>query len=138
MPYTYAVRHDLKLIHKRVWGEYSDAESQAADREWRKIQQNPEILAFDELQDLTEVTHYGVSLETLRGFAAFYNEFREERGAKPKRLAYVVPSKVAFGSGRMYQSLIEMSGVNFQVFEDLNLAVAWLGLDHLPELPKSR
>lgn len=137
MPFTYAVRRDLKLIHRRVWGEYNDADSRAADIEWRKIQQDPEVLSFNELQDLSEVTHYGVSIETIRSIAAYYNDFRLAQHATPKQLAYVVPSKVAFGTGRVYQALIDVSGVNFHVFENVEEAVSWLGLDECPLLPKT-
>tara|TARA_R110002072_G_scaffold89232_2_gene199810 strand:+ start:2334 stop:2753 length:420 start_codon:yes stop_codon:yes gene_type:complete len=135
MPYIYAVRHDLKLVHKRVWGVYSDAEAQAADIEWRELLAvAPEILGYDELHDLTSVTEYQVSVEAVRKIASEYNRFRQQVEATPSRTAYIVPSRIAFGTGRVYQALIEVSGVHFSVFEGLQEGLDWLGIQELPEL----
>ena len=130
MGYRFAIHDDLRLVYKKVWGEYGDAESAESHAEWDALcKASPEVGDFNELQDLTGVTRYHVSLEQIRRLADRYEAEWETGLHQPKRLAYVVPSAVAFGTGRVYGALISMTLISFRVFTALDDAADWLGLD---------
>ena len=130
MGYQFTIHDDLRLVYKKVWGEYGDAESTESHAEWDAMcQASPEIGDFNEFHDLTEVTGYHVSLEQIRLLADRYEAEWETGRHQPKRLAYVVPSAVAFGTGRVYGALISMTLLTFRVFSSLDDAADWMGLD---------
>lgn len=131
MPWKFVPYEDLRLVYKKVWGAYGDSESADAHREWDAMcAGGADIGEYNELQDLTEVTDYGVSVGLIRQLAERYSEEWETGAHSPKRIAYVVPSANAFGTGRVYGALMETTGINFRVFNDLGEAGQWLGVTH--------
>lgn len=129
MAFEFRIHHDLALVYKKVTGRYHDAESRASHIEWDEIcRSDPRIGEYNEFQDLTGVTDYGVSLNQIRLLADRYEEEWRTGDHQPKRLAYVVPGPLAFGTGRVYGSLMSMTGINFRVFNDRAEAGQWLGL----------
>ena len=129
MPFSFTVHPKLRLVYKRVWGIYDDLDSNRSNDEWGAINRDGEIADYDQLQDLTGVTDYTVSVDTVRTRASAYARSRAQNPRPPKKVAYVAPLEVAFGTGRIYQALVATTGDDFQVFRDLDSACAWLGLD---------
>lgn len=131
MPCQIRIHHDLRLVYKKAWGTYGDAESQSWHAEWDAIwQAEAGVGDYNELYDLSQVTGYDVSIDHIRALADQYEtEWRTGRHS-PKQLAYVVPSPVAFGTGRVYGSLVAMTGIVFRVFKSLDEAADWLALTH--------
>ncbi len=43
-------------------------------------------------------------------------------------MAYVVPTALAFGTGRVYSAMINTTGINLHVFSDIEEAAEWLAL----------
>jgi hypothetical protein len=132
MPYEYIVHHKYKLVYKKVWGSYTDEDSALAHEYWDVLSTQGSIGTYDELQDLSEVTRYGVSVRHIENLAAHYRELAEAGkdagNFKPKKIAYIIPSPTAFGTGRIYGSLVEDTGLNFTVFDAVEKACDWLEL----------
>ncbi len=125
MAYSFTFHHDLNLVYKRVWGSYGNEDSKRAHEYWDVASQG-EVGKFNELQDLREVTDYGVSADQIRSLAEHYEDAWNAGDRTYKRMAYVAPSPVVFGTGRIYSTLISSTGLNFQVFESINEAADWL------------
>ena len=91
---------------------------------------------FNELQDLTGVTHYDVSIAQIHKLADHYESYNPENRPDDKRIAYIAPGPAAFGTGRVYSALIEIARIDMQVFTDLEEGANWLGLspDNLDRL----
>jgi len=129
MGFYFRVHHDIRLVYKKVWGTYGDVESVASHEEWDALcAAHPGIGDYNEFQDLTQVTRYGVSLEQIRVLADRHEREWESGQHQPKQLCYVVPSPLAFGTGRVYGSLMAMTGFNLRVFNSMEEAADWLGL----------
>ncbi len=132
MPFEFIVHHEYKLVYRKVWGVYGVEDSIAVHEYWDELSGKGEIGNYDELIDLSEVTEYGISIEQIRSLANHYRilaEARQKAGVfKPKKIAYVIPSPAAYGTGRVYGALIEEVGMNFQVFNVLHEACDWLCL----------
>lgn len=126
MGFEFTIHHDLRIVYKKVWGVYDDEASRQAHTEWDVINTEGDIVVYDEFQDLTEVTSYGVSIEQIRRLANRYTDLTE--GHETKRIAYVAPSALAFGTGRVYGTLMDTTAVNFHVFTTCKDAAEWLEL----------
>lgn len=129
MGYRFDIHHDLRLVYKKVWGSYGDAQSRVAHIEWDEIcRQGDEVGDYNEFQDLTEVTEYGVSLDQIKGLAERYDIEWQTQTHQPKQIAYVVPTPLSYGTGRVYGSLMGHTGIDFKVFDSLFDAAVWLEL----------
>ena len=127
--FRFRIHHDLRLVYKKVWGSYGDEQSVASHTEWDRIcRTEPAVGDYNELQDLTQVTEYDVSIDQIRALAERYEEAWKTGEHQPKRLAYVVPSPLAYGTGRVYGSLMATTGITFRVFNSLPDATQWLAL----------
>ena len=133
MSYEYHIHHDHRLVYKKVWGSYTDEDSRVAHEYWDQIRKTGDINDYSELQDLTEVVDYGISVDQMKALALRYREESEQRKAagKPsnKKIAYVVPSRLAYGTARIYGALIEETGMTFRVFDALEDGCEWLQLN---------
>ncbi len=132
MAFEYHIHHDLRLIYRKIWGVYGSQDSMAAHQQWDELASEGEVSQYDELSDLTEVTDYGVSIDQIHKLATHYRKLtieKKESGTfRAKKIAYVIPSPLAYGTGRVYGALIEETGMNFKVFEDLDHGCEWLDL----------
>ncbi len=130
MPFEYHIHHDLRLVYRKVWGIYTDDDSRSAHEYWDQLRNENAVNDYNELQDLTEVTEYGISVEQIRTLAAHYRRVAEQQtatGRSPdKKIAYVVPTRLAYGTARVYGALIEETGMVFRVFDTLPDACDWL------------
>ena len=110
MGFHFRVHHDLRLVYKKVWGQYGDPESVASHIEWNAIcAADPAVGEYTEFQDLTQVTEYSVSLQQIRSLADYYEAEWLGGDHSPKKMAYVVPGPLAFGTGRVYGSLMALT-----------------------------
>lgn len=125
MSFSFTFHDDLHLVYKRVWGSYGDEDSTAAHAFWDSVNSG-KVGQYDELQDLTAVTDYRLSIEKMRALALHYQNRFDARICK--KIAYVAPNDAAFGTGRVYSSEVVETELNFNVFRSLAEAAAWLGL----------
>lgn len=128
MPCCFRIHTDLQLVYKRVWGIYDDAASLEAHALWDEMTA-PAIEAYDELQDLTGVTDYRVSIALIRQLADRYAVRWQDEAHRRKRMAYVVPSSEAYGTGRVCGTLMEATGIEFRACHNFAEAAEWLSLD---------
>ena len=84
---------------------------------------------FDQLLDMTGVTEFALSPAEAKSMAA------PTLFSPASRRAYVGSSPVVFGMGRLMEAhhAQQASGSITHVFGDLPSALAWLGLEKLPE-----
>lgn len=134
MPYEYVVHPQHHLVYKKIWGRYTDSDSIKAHATWDvEFDQLPELDQYCELYDLTEVTEYLLSLQHMRNIAEHYVErSKNEKNAGnfiKTRTAYLAPAPLAFGTGRVYSALIEITGNDFCVFSAVEDALIWLDID---------
>jgi len=122
MPYEFHVDHDSRLIRKRVWGLYDDNQANESTAQFSLIKEHAE---YDELHDLTGITSYEVSPETVANRAR-NSVAAEDEGTLRKKVAIVVPSALVHGMTRMYMAYHDGSKENIQIFSDLKLANSWL------------
>lgn len=128
MNYSFIVHDDLQLVYKRVWGIYTDEDAKAAMEDWTKLSDGKEIYNYTELHDLSEVTDYQLSSRFIKSLACTVVGRRKGRSSPPKKTGCVVPSKVAYGMGRMYSALVDQSEEEFMVFYTMVEACEWLEL----------
>lgn len=126
MSFEFQIFHDRRLAYKRVTGIYGDEDAQAAILEWRRLVAEEGVSEYDEFHDLTWVTQYEVSIDGIRAMALSSRRSRLERNEIPKRVAYVVPSDLGYGTGRIYSAMIDVAGEDFKVFRNLAEATFWL------------
>lgn len=132
MPSRYLVFPEHSLLYKWVWGKYGEAENKAAHRERHSLALEMDLSGYAEIQDLSDVTSYEITVDRIRALASQYVGLSEDDRLSGKfvatRLAYVAPAPIAFGTARVYDALTSTSSLNFRVFTELGQAVEWLQL----------
>jgi len=128
MPYTYAIDNERRLVLSTGSGVLTTADIVAhIDR----LRSDPNFHPnFRQLMDFTQVTEAQLPSDEIRRLAQItLFSSRSQR-------AIVVPSSPFFyGLARMYEMSLHGSGTEgawTQVFEDLDSAKRWLGLDDAP------
>lgn len=127
MPTDYTIDHDERLVRVTGLGALSDADLL---EQRMRIRDDP---AFDPgysfLVDLTAVTEVLLSAQVVARLA------RDPISTPGVRRAIVVPPAeagastphpLAFGLGRVFQSIAALRGEDVEVFTDMGLAVVWL------------
>jgi len=76
---------------------------------------------LNELVDFTDVAAFQISPDTVRLLASNPAPFD-----RASRQAIVAPTSVAYGSSRMYQTMLENARPNMMVFRNRDDAMAWL------------
>ena len=127
MAYSFTFYHNLSLVYKKVWESYGDRDSKSAHEYWDTVN-TTNVGEYDELQDLRECTDYGISIEQIQALANHYQGRFDEGDDRGKKIAYIAPSQLAFGTGRVYSTLINEKNINFRVFADINEGAEWLVL----------
>jgi hypothetical protein len=91
-----------------------------------------DLNGYAEIQDLTDVTSYEISVKKIQALARDYKELtesdRESGRFVATKLAYVAPDSIAFGTARVYDALTSSTGINFGVFRSIEPAIEWLDL----------
>jgi hypothetical protein len=119
MPVEYRVDKDLRTVFSRGFGVLTDADLRGHREDLRG---DPNLdRTYKQLFDLSEVSRFEVSLETLKDIAesAFWSE--------ASRRVFVAPQDVVFGSVRFFQAHDVAETV--MVVRDADEARRWLDLD---------
>ncbi len=89
-----------------------------------KLRENKDFQPnFFQLADLSKVSSLKLGFNDLEAIHRLYDPFSNQG----KRAVVAPGTGATFGLARMYQSLVEHT--RFEVFQSLQEAVAWLGLD---------
>ena len=89
-----------------------------------KLRENEDFQPnFFQLADLSQVSSLKLGFGDLEAIHRLYDPFSNQG----KRAVVAPGTGATFGLARMYQSLVEHA--RFEVFQSLQEAVAWLGLD---------
>jgi hypothetical protein len=120
LPISYSIDPKRRLVTSHLSGAVQEDEVHEHNRTLRT---DP---AFDpsyrQLIDLTGLTEILVGTRTI-------NETAHDQFFKPgTRRAFVATSDAAFGLARMFALRADRDGQTIEVFRDMKLAEAWLGL----------
>lgn len=120
---AFCIDHARQLRTARFAGAITDRELLEA---YERLLRDPSYRGdYDDLIDLREVTHMGVTSAGLHRLIALY----DERGAveTPTRNAIVAPTDVLYGVSRMFQTLRgEGLAAELEVFRSLDDAERWI------------
>jgi hypothetical protein len=131
VPLEFAIDPRQKLIHVRCTGTIT-LES-IVDYERRVVDAPDFDSNFSEIFDLREAAISSLSFDDADELVDF--ERAHSRYLGPRRCAFVAPDDINYGTARMYSTLEEDSPMETRVFRDLDSALAWLGVDGLPQAP---
>jgi hypothetical protein len=131
MPLTYRIDQHAGLVVSRGAGLVTDQD--VIEKEHALLADPGARSCRFELVDLREVGQFEVSSETMRKLAQMHAETAE--GFRKSRVAIIALSDATFGMWRMYQALVEGSGLDVRVFRETNEARNWLGVDPKVEVP---
>jgi hypothetical protein len=134
MPLVYRLDHEARVIVTAGYGTLTDDEVFGYQRQIGSLE---EAYGYDELVDMTHVTHIALPstarVGDLAAAAAVLDEVR-----RSSKHAIVAPDDLAFGLGRMFQTRRELepgSTTQVGVFRTMGEALAFLGVDHPLPLP---
>lgn len=134
MPIVYRIDHENRLLVARGYGVLTDADVFGYQR---ATGAESDVVEFDELMDMTEVTEIAMpSADRIQDLAAAAAQM--DSPSVPSKFAIVAPGDLAYGLGRMFQAHREAqegSTTEVGVFRTLAEALAFLGLKAAPELP---
>ena len=126
MPFSYVVYKEHRLVISAgsgclTWSEIKQRQDQ--------IRSDPDFdHEFNQLVDLRTVTSFEMNSEQTRMLA------RRRVFSPTSKRAFLAGDPAAFGMGRMWEILTELSEnpSQIRVFYDLAAALKWLGLEALP------
>ena len=134
MPLAYRLDHEARVIVTAGYGTLTDDEVFGYQRELGSLE---EAIGYDELVDMTHVTHIALPstarVGDLAAVAAGMDAVR-----RSSKFAIVAPDDLAFGLGRMFQTRRELerdSTTEVGVFRTMEEALAFLGIDRPLTLP---
>ena len=128
VPYTYAIDHERQLVVSTGSGVLTTADIVAhIDR----LRSDPNFdPGFRQLMDFTQVTEAQLPSDEIRRLAQI-----TLFSSRSQRAIVVGSSPFFYGLARMYEMSLHSSGTDgawTHVFEDLDSAKQWLGLDDPP------
>jgi hypothetical protein len=125
MPIDPAIDHEARRVTARAHGALRDQE--LFDYQ-RAVWSRDDVVGYDELVDLTEVTQLTItSMSRSRELAAL--SALADRPDRVSHLAIVAPTDYLFGLARMYatyRGLQDRGTKRTEVFRSLALALDWL------------
>lgn len=129
MPISRRWDPDQHALFVRMVGRVDDAE---LVRFARELSEDPEVpTGRRELIDLREVEASDVTTEAIRQVAGAFRS--QDKTHYETRVALVAASDLGFGLGRMYQAFRDDAPIHLQVFRELEKALAWLGIERVPD-----
>jgi len=135
MPITYRVDHEARVVVAAGYGVLTDADVFDYQQD---VWQRSDVAGYDELVDMTQVTQIALpSVDRVQDLARL--SVRMDDKYSRSRFAIVAPQDIAFGLGRMFQTLREMdrsSTKQVGVFRTMQEALSFLQADHPLELPE--
>jgi len=133
MPFTYAIDNERRLVVSTGSGLLTAADIVA---HIEGLRGDPNFDAgFRQLMDFTQVTEARLPSDEIRRLAQI-----SVFSSRSQRAIVVGGNPLFFGLARMYEMSLHGSGIEaawIQVFEDLNSARRWLGLDDVQTADKS-
>jgi hypothetical protein len=120
MPARFEIDKVRRLVRSFAWGTVTLADFLQNQRTLRTHPEfNPD---FDQISDYSEITSVAISAEEVQLLA------HQTLFSTKSRLAFVAPSKLAFGMVRMFEAYHELSSTpsNTMVFTNVSEALAWL------------
>ena len=122
MPYSYTIDVDRQLVIAVFWGEATIAE---ADALMAELYADPRhSFSLNRVYDCREMTRLPPITE-VRGLAELFRQ-RVASGVRTRR-AMVVRPGATYGLARMFQALLDLVGIELNVFTDVEEAVEWAG-----------
>jgi hypothetical protein len=135
MPISYRIDHDARVVVAAGHGVLTDADVFGYQQD---VWQRDDVAGYDELVDMTRVTQIALpSIDRVQDLARL--SVRMDDKYSRSRFAIVAPTDIAFGLGRMFQSLRELdreSTKQVGVFRSMQEALNFLQIDHPLELPE--
>lgn len=132
MPIEYSIDPSRRLVAARGLGVLTSEDVFGYQRE---VWSRPDVVGYDELMDMAEVTRVDVPDPPGDGFRALAGESAaSDAPAKPTKFAIVAAENFAFGLARMYQAYRELeprSTKEVKVFRTMSEALAFLGIERL-------
>ena len=93
----------------------------------RECIQKAGLVQINRFHDLTDITSVDLGFEEVRNICESESKLRES--ARPIKACYLVPNDLLYGTIRMYQALIESSGVEVHVSYDVEELAGILGVE---------
>jgi len=93
----------------------------------RECIQKAGLLQANRFHNLTDITSIGLSFEDVNHICQAESRMRKED--QPIKACYLVPNELLYGTIRMYQALIERSGVEVHVSKNIDELAKILGVD---------
>jgi hypothetical protein len=125
MAYTYEIDADRRLV---IATFSPDANLADADRLITDLHADPRhSLEFDRVYDCRAVTRLP-PLSELRAVAELFRR-RVDPAVAARRAIVVPPSGAAYGLSRMLQALLDLAGIELNIFKELDDAVDWAMAD---------
>ncbi len=128
MPYQFDVDVEKRLIKRKVWGVYTDAECLKSAAEFRLI---PRAIEFNELHDMVEIQTYAVSSQVLSQVAKDSSD-RKQPSHPHKKVAFVVATSLMHGMIRVYMGNQGGTKEEIKIFTSLEEAYFWLSAPMSP------
>lgn len=120
MSASYEIDLDRRLVTAVFSGDASIAD---AEEIMRRLYADPaHSFALNRVYDCRHLTRLP-ALSELRALADLFRR-RVDATVRARR-AIVVPPGAAYGLGRMLQALLDLAGLELNIFTDLDEAVAW-------------
>src|SRR5919112_1768665 len=124
MPYAYEIDVERRLVVAVFSGDATLAD---ADGIMTALHADPRhSFRFNRVYDCRAVTRLP-PLSELRGVAELFRR-RVDRTVRPRRAIIVRPG-AAYGLGRMLQALLDLAGLELNIFTDFDEAIAWATSD---------
>jgi hypothetical protein len=137
VPLVYRLDREARVIVAAGYGTLTDDDVFGYQRQIGSLE---EAIGYDELVDMTHVTHIALPstarVSDLAALAAGMDPVR-----RSSKFAIVAPDDLAFGLGRMFQTRRELergSTTQVGVFRTMDDALRFLGVDHSLVLPTLR
>ena len=136
MPIDYRVDHQKHLVVARGLGVVTGEDIFGYQRE---VWSEADVNGYNELVDMREVRRIHVPTpERMRELALVSS--KADSSSRPSKFAIVAPQELVFKLGKIYESyrnLDARSTKKVGVFRSMKEALAYLGLDDIPEAHSS-
>ena len=124
MPITMRIDKKLKIVHTTVEGQVSVDE--IIDKLTDFMEQPDFVSGLNGIADLRNFELNTTPLDIER-LAKLLIDYRDKIG--PSKAAVVISRQVTFGLTRMFQAFAEQSSIETAIFEDMDEALRWLGIE---------
>jgi hypothetical protein len=125
MAYTYEIDVDRRLV---IATFSADANLADAEQIMAEVHADPRhSVDFDRVYDCRAVTRLP-PLSELRAVAELFRR-RVDPTVRARRAIVVPPSGAAYGLSRMLQALLDLAGIELNIFKELDDAVDWAVAD---------